>query len=380
MSETSLEIQPVETADDMDAFIRLPFRLHEGDKTWVPPLLMERRDALSAEKNPFMKRATVRFWLAKRGGKTVGRISAQMDPLVAKTRDSEEGHFGMIAAEDDPQVFAALTDAAERWLRDQGAKVVFGPFNLSINEETGLLVDGRDTKPMIMMGHDYSYVADRLEEQGYTKVRDLFAYLWEAGKPLPKMLQAFKKRPLPEGTSLRRIRMSVYDQEVRNLADIFNDAWSENWGFIPLEADEVEHMAKQLKQLIYPDWVWFVDIDGKPTAFIVCLPNVNEAIEDMNGKLLPFGWFKLLWRLKVKRTKTARVALLGVRKQYLTNLLGPLIVGNLMNTIFREVTRRGTKEVEMSWILEDNTPMRRLAVKMGGREYKTYRVYQKSLK
>jgi hypothetical protein len=363
----------------MDAFIRLPYRLHAGDDTWVPPLLMERRDALSDKKNPFVKRATVRFWLARRGEKTVGRISAQMDPLVAKTRGPEEGHFGMIAAEDDPDVFAALTDAAESWLRDQGATVVYGPFNLSINEETGLLVDGRSTKPMMMMGHDYGYVADRLEEQGYDKVRDLFAYLWEAGKPLPKMLQAFKKRPLPEGTSLRPIRMNEYKKEVRDLVDIFNDAWSENWGFIPFEADEVEHMAKQLKPLIIPDWVWFVDIDGKPAAFIVCLPNVNEAIEDLNGKLLPFGWLKLLWRLKVKRPKTARVVLLGVRKQYLTNLLGPLIVGNLMNKIFREVTRLGTKEVEMSWILEDNTPMRRLAVKMGGREYKTYRVYQKSL-
>jgi hypothetical protein len=363
----------------MDAFIRLPYRLHAGDDTWVPPLLMERRDALSDKKNPFVKRATVRFWLARRGDKTVGRISAQMDPLVAKTRGPEEGHFGMIAAEDDPDVFAALTDAAESWLRDQGATVVYGPFNLSINEETGLLVDGRNTKPMMMMGHDYGYVADRLEEQGYDKVRDLFAYLWEAGKPLPKMLQAFKKRPLPEGTSLRRIKMNEYKQEVRDLVDIFNDAWSENWGFIPFEADEVEHMAKQLKPLINPDWVWFVDIDAKPAAFIVCLPNVNEAIEDLNGKLLPFGWVKLLWRLKVKKPKTARVVLLGVRKQYLTNLLGPLIVGNLMNTIFREVTRLGTQEVEMSWILEDNTPMRRLAVKMGGREYKTYRVYQKSL-
>ena len=364
----------------MDAFIRLPYRLHADDKTWIPPLLMERRDALSAKTNPYLRRATTRFWLARRNGEVVGRISAQIDPLVAKTRSAEEGHFGLIAAEDDPDVFAALTKTAEKWLSAQGAKTVYGPFNLSINEETGLLVEGRDTAPMMMMGHDYAYVSERLEELGYTKVRDVFAYLVDAKKPLSRTLTALKDRALPDNTLVRPIRMKSYQDEVRLLVDIFNDAWSDNWGFVPFEADEVEHMAKQLKPLINPNLVWFVEIDNEPAAFIVCLPNVNEAISDLQGKLLPFGWAKLLWRLKVTGLKSARVPLMGVRKKYLTSLQGPMIVGSLMNRVINEIIRLGIDKVEMSWVLEDNIPMRRLAEKMGGEEYKTYRIFQKSLK
>ncbi len=380
MTESPVEIAPVETNADMDAFIRLPYRLHADDKTWIPPLLMERRDALSAKTNPYLRRATTRFWLARRNGKVVGRISAQIDPLVAKTRSPEEGHFGLIAAQDDPDVFAALTKTAEKWLSAQGAKTVYGPFNLSINEETGLLVEGRDTAPMMMMGHDYAYVSERLEELGYTKVRDVFAYLVDAKKPLSRMLTALKDRALPDNTLVRPIRMKSYQDEVRLLVDIFNDAWSDNWGFVPFEADEVEHMAKQLKPLINPKLVWFVEIDNEPAAFIVCLPNVNEAISDLQGKLLPLGWAKLLWRLKVTGLKSARVPLMGVRKKYLTSLQGPMIVGSLMNRVINEIIRLGIDKVEMSWVLEDNIPMRRLAEKMGGEEYKTYRIFQKSLK
>ncbi|MGD9294993.1 MAG: N-acetyltransferase [Roseobacter sp.] len=379
MTADSVKIAPVDTAADMDAFIRLPYRLHADDKTWIPPLLMERRDALSANTNPYVKRANVRFWLARRNGQVVGRISAQMDPLVAKTRSPEEGHFGLIAVEDDPDIFAALTRTAEDWLRAQGAKIAYGPFNLSINEETGLLIKGSDTAPMMMMGHDYGYVSERLEEQGYTKARDVFAYLVDARKPLSRMLAALKDRALPDNTLVRPIRMKSYHDDVRLIVDIFNDAWSDNWGFVPFEADEVEHMAKQLKPLINPKLVWFVEIDNKPAAFIVCLPNVNEAISDLNGKLLPFGWAKLLWRLKVRGLKSVRVPLMGVRKEYLTSLQGPMIVGSLMNRVINEVIRLGVDKVEMSWVLEDNTPMRRLAEKMGGEEYKTYRIFQKSL-
>ena len=379
MSDTALVIRPVETPADMDAFIRLPYRLHQDDPNWIPPLLLERREVLDPKKNPYLKRATVQLWIAKRGDRTVGRISAQKDPLVATQRGPEEGHFGMIAAEDDPEVFQALTEAAENWLRAKGATVVFGPFNLNINEETGLLIEGRDTVPMMMMGHDHGYVNTQLGALGYDKVRDLNAFVWKVGEDLPPMLKGFGERAPASGMVVRPINMKDYREEVRRLSDIFNDAWSENWGFIPMSEDEVEHMANQLKPLIVPDLVWFVEMDGEPAAFLVCLPNINEAIADLNGRLLPFGWAKLLWRLKVKGLKSARVPLLGVRKKYTGKMLGSFMVGSIMYNMYREVEKRGIETLEMSWVLDDNGPMNRLAQQMGGRHYKTYRVYQKSL-
>lgn len=379
MQSDTLEIVPVQTKADMEAFIQLPYRLHKDDPNWIAPLLMERRDALNPKKNPYLRRANVRFWLAKRGTQTVGRISAQIDPLVAKMRDAEEGHFGMIAAEDDADIFAALTKTAEDWLYAQGVRTIFGPFNLSINEETGLLVDGHDTPPMMLMGHDFPYVADRLDEQGYDKVRDLFAYVWRAGEPLPPMLQAFQKKPPGPGMVVRTIKMNEYKQEMRRLIEIFDDAWSENWGFVPFSEEEIEHMSQQLRPLIIKDLVWFVEIDGEPAAFIVGLPNINDMIGDLKGKLLPFGWAKLLWRLKVAGPKSVRIPLLGVRKKYQKSLLGPRIVGRLMCNVHRVLNERGIQKLEVSWILEDNAAMRRLATQMGNKYYKTYRVFQKTL-
>lgn len=379
MSEAPLVIVPVDTPADMNAFIKLPYRLHQDDPTWIPPLFLERREVLDPKKNPYLKRATVKLWLAKRGETVVGRISAQMDPLVAKQRSAEEGHFGMIAAEDEPGIFKALTETAENWLRDQGATVVFGPFNLNINEETGLLIEGRDTVAMMMMGHDYGYVGRHLDALGYCKIRDLNAYVWNVGAELPATLKAFEKRAPTKGMVVRPINMKDYRAEVGRLVQIFNDAWSENWGFVPMSDDEVEHMANQLKPLIIPDLVWFVEMYGDPAAFLVCLPNINEAIADLNGKLVPFGWAKLLWRLKVKGLKSARVPLLGVRKKYLNSMLGPFMTGSIMAKMYREIEKRGIQTLEMSWVLEDNKAMNGLAEQMGGRHYKTYRVYQKSL-
>ncbi|MDC0116040.1 N-acetyltransferase [Octadecabacter sp.] len=379
MNRTALTIVPVDTPADLDAFIKLPYRLHRDDPTWIPPLLMERRDVLNPQKNPFLKRATVQHWLATRGERVVGRISAQMDPLAHEQRSLKEGHFGMIAGEDDPTIFEALTNAAEDWLRARGATVVYGPFNLNINEETGLLVDGRDTVPMMLMGHDFGYVANHLATMGYCKTRDLKAFVWDIGSDLPPILKTFEKRAPTKGMVVRPINMKDYNKEVRRLGNIFNDAWSENWGFVPMAEDEVEHMANELKPLIVPDLVWFVEMDGAPAAFLVCLPNINEAIADLNGKLLPFGWAKLLWRLKIKGLKSARVPLLGVRKKYANSMLGPFMVGSIMCKMYREIQKRGIETLEMSWVLEDNVAMNTLAEKMGGRPYKTYRIFEKSL-
>ncbi|MBK1842675.1 dATP pyrophosphohydrolase [Azospirillum sp. YIM B02556] len=372
--EAAIEIVPVAGRAAMERFIRVPFALHRDDPLWVPPLLMERRAALSAAGNPFFRHADAAFWIARRHGRDVGRISAQIDRLG----EAGTGHFGLLAATDDEAVVGALAATAERWLRERGAHRVLGPFNLSINEETGLLVEGFDTPPMLMMGHDRPYLGPLLERVGYAKAKDVLAYLSD-DPGLPAGLAAILGRPLPPNVRVRRLRMADYRREVGRLTDIFNDAWSGNWGFVPLTPDEVDHMARQMKPLIDERLVWFAEVDGEPAAFAVCLPNLNEAIRDLDGRLLPFGWAKLLWRLKLSGVRSARVPLMGVRRRYADSLLGGLLGFLIMAAIRREAAALGLRRIEMSWILEDNQPMRRIAEAVGGRPYKTYRIYGKAL-
>ncbi|WP_247887326.1 dATP pyrophosphohydrolase [Azospirillum sp. SYSU D00513] len=376
-----LEIRPVETRAGLDRFIRLPFALHRGDPHWVPPLMMERRGALSPDKNPFFRHAETRFWIASRAGRDVGRISAQVDRLALAPPGLETGgpigHFGLLAAVDDPAVVAALTATAEDWLRGRGMARVLGPFNLSINEETGLLVDGFDTPPMLMMGHDRPWLGPHLEAAGYANAKDVLAYISEGD--LPQALRKRLDRPLPPDVTVRPLRMAEYRREIDRLVAIFNDAWSGNWGFVPMTEAEVDHMATQMKPLIHERLVWFAEVKGEPAAFIVCLPNLNEAIRDLNGSLFPLGWAKLLWRLKVKRLETGRVPLMGVRRQHASSFLGSTLTFVLMHRLRQEAVRLGMKRMEMSWVLEDNKPMRHIAEVLGGRVYKTYRIYGKSL-
>ena len=379
MTGTDPRVDPVDGRADLDAFIRLPFRLHREDPNWVPPLLNERRAALDPRRNPYLARAEARFWLARRGDRVVGRISAQLDPHVTEIRGPGEGHFGMIAAEDDPAVFAALTSAAEQWLAQRGATRVIGPFNLSINEETGLLVEGADTPPMMMMGHDLPHHDARLREQGYAPVRTLRAYLMDRTSTEPPAVKALIERPLPEGITVRPIRMRDYAGEIRALTEIFNDAWRDHWGFVPLTDGEIGAMARQLKPLVDRRLVWFAEVRGEPAAFLVLLPNLNEAISGLDGRLMPFGWARLLWRLKIRGVKSGRVPLAGVRRKYAKGLLGSLLPMRLISHARREAEALGYERVEISWILDDNLPMRRLAEALEARPYKTYRLYEKLL-
>jgi hypothetical protein len=375
---SGLEIVPVNTAHDLDRFIKLPWRLQAGDPVWIPPLLHERKGALSPEKNPFFRHAEVMFWVARRYGRDVGRISAQIDRLALAARPGI-GSFGLIAAEDDEAVFSALTGTAETWLRERGMTKVQGPFSLSINEEAGLLVDGFETPPMLLMPHDPPYTGARLEQQGYTKAKDLIAYLYDIRADLPLAARALIERPLPAGVELRRLDASRYRAEIAALTEIFNDAWSGNWGFVPLTEEDTGHLAEAMRPLIRDDLVWFVEVKGEPAAFGVCLPNLNEAIRDLGGRLLPIGWLKLLWRLKVAGLRTARVPLMGVKRKFANGLLGSLMPFLIVDALRRNALRLGFRQVELSWILDDNLPMRRINEALGGRPYKTYRVYEKAL-
>src|SRR6187431_1444067 len=358
---SGIEIIAVNTPAEMDRFIGLPARLQASDPNFVPPLLLERQEALSPKKNPFFQHAEARFWLARRDGRDVGRISAQIDRLV---KDPEVGHFGMLVAEDDPEAIGALFAAAEGWLRERGRKRVLGPFNLSINEESGLLIDGFDTPPMLLMGHDARYLGGRVEAQGYAKAKDLFAYIVDTAGSLPDSAQRFIAKRMPKNMTVRNLDTKRYREEFDTVTAIFNDAWSRNWGFLPFTEAEIAHMAKSMKPLVRPEYVVIVEVDRRPIGFGIALPNLNELIADFDGRLLPFNWLKLLLRLK-RGPKTARVPLMGIRRTYSGGLIGGLAPFLIVDALRKALCENGVREAEMSWILEDNRPMRHMIESLG---------------
>ena len=377
----AVEILPVKTGAELERFVRVPMRIaaEAKDPNWVSPLIMERVEALTPKTNPLFEHTDVQLWLARKNGKDVGRISAQIDHLAPSDPKAPSGYFGMIHAEDDPEVFAALFAVAEDWLRQRGIKTALGPFNLSINEETGLLIDGFDTPPMVMMGHDQPYVAGRIEALGYSKIKDVYAYKVDVSRDFPAPVRRRVERSIPAGITLRQLNFKNYEPEVRAMTEIMNDAWSNNWGHTEITEAETRQLAKSMRPVINEKLVWFADIDGESAGFGVCLPNVMEAIEGLDGKLLPFGFATLLWRLKVSGVKTARVPLMGVKRKFARDFRGQLLPFLLIDRMRTEALKAGIKEVEMSWILEDNRPMRAIIESAGSERYKTYRIYQKAL-
>jgi hypothetical protein len=370
---SAVNVIPVRTAAELNRFIRLPSRLYAADPHFIAPLETERRDALT-RKNPYFEHAEAQLFLAMRDGRDVGRISAQVDRLV---QQPDIGHFGLVAAQDDAEVFAALFASAETWLRAQGKSRVQGPFNLSVNEETGLLIDGFETPPVIFMPHDPRYAAGHVERQGYSKAKDLIAYLYDL-EEFPPSARKLIARHRPHGMTVRHLDFKRYAAEFDTIREIFNDAWSQNWGFVPFTEAEFKHLAKGLKPFLDPQLGAIVEVNGQPVGFGILLPNLNEAIRDFNGRLLPFNWLKLLWRLK-RNMRTSRVPLMGVRRSYTGGLAAGLVPFLLIDSMRTRARARGFKEVELSWILEDNKPMRRIIESLGAMAYKTYRVYEKQL-
>lgn len=373
-----LQIVPVAGKAELDRFIRVPMRLGASDPNYIAPLLFERHESLTAKGNPFFQHADVQFWLAVRNGRDVGRISAQIDHLNPQTTEGV-GHFGMIAAEDDPEVFAALFATAETWLRDRGRTRAIGPVNLSTNEEVGLLVEGHEHPPMFMMSHDAPHTPGRIEEAGYVKARDLYAYVCSLENDLPAAIQRRVRKAAADGVTLRMLDMKRLDAEVRTLTGILNDAWAGNWGFTPTTEAETQALADTLKLVLDPRLTWFADIDGEPAGFMVLLPNINEAIRDLKGRLFPFGWAKLIWRLKAAGVKTGRVPLMGVKRKFAASMRGQLLPFQLIDAVSQQARARGYERFELSWVLEDNTAMRRICDVGGAKIYKTYRLYEKAL-
>jgi len=373
----SLQVLKVEGKSALNDFIRLPWSLYMDDPMWVPPLLLERRMHLSP-KNPYFEHAKFCSWITYRNDKPVGRISAQIDQLHIDRYQDATGFFGMLEAENNSLTFRALLDTAENWLRNQGMQRISGPFNLSINQELGLLVDGFDTPPSLMMGHARPYYADLIEQDGYQKEKDLLAYIINTNIKMTATAKRITAR-MKDRIHIRRLQKSNFVNELKIIRSIFNDAWSQNWGFTPWTEAEFEHLGKDLKMLADEELVKIAEVDGKPAAFIVLLPNINEIIQDLNGRLLPFGWLKMIWRLKVKYPNSARIPLMGVRSQYHDSLMGAALAFGVIAGLQQPALKRGIKEVELSWILEDNLRMRNIIESTNGRVYKTYRIYSKQL-
>lgn len=373
-----IRIEKVQDKQELNEFITLPMTLFRDDPNWIDPLFIERKEHLS-KKNPGTDHITWQAWIAKKEGKVVGRITAQIDTLHRELHGEDTGHFGMIDAIDDPEVFSALFAAAEEWLKSQGARKITGPFSLNINQESGLLIDGFDTPPSTMMPHSKPYYGARVEEQGYTKGIDLLAYWMQRtdlhfNPALSKLMDRVRSQ-----VTIRRLNRKQFAQEMQVMREIFNSGWQHNWGFVPFTEHEFATMGDQLKFLVPDDMIYIAEIEGKPCAFIVGMPNINEAAADLHGRLMPLGWAKLLWRLKVSGVRTARVPLMGVREEYQFSRIGPVIALLLIEALRDPFKARNIDALEMSWILETNTGMNNILKKIGALPYKQYRLYEKQL-
>lgn len=378
LSDKEIEIREVSGKKSLNAFIRVPWNIYKNDPNWVPPLIAERKEAFSP-KHPYFKHAAWRAWIAYQDGKPVGRISAQVDQLHQQHYDSKTGFFGLVEAPDNNEIFATLFEAAENWLKEQGMKKVSGPFNLGINQEIGILVDGFDSPPYFMMGHSPRYYDSAIKRCGYEQAQDLLAYELDSGTlTIPRVMQALINRT-GDRIQVRNLDRRNKHDELEIMRDIFNDAWQNNWNFVPFTRDEFYAIGKELLMVLPKDFIQIATIDGEDSAFVVLLPNLNEVIANLNGRLLPFGWARLLWRLKVKFPKSGRVPLMGVRQKYQNTRFGPALAYMTIKGAIDAGKARGFERAEMSWILDHNHGVRNIIESIGGEITKRYRMYEKSL-
>ncbi len=373
----SLEIVPVTNKRLLKAFIKVPWPIYRDDGAWRAPLVMERLMALSP-KSPVFEHLDWQAWIARRSGRPVGRITAQVDALHQARHGEGTGFFGLIEGEDDPDLFDALFGTAEDWLRQRGMRRIIGPLNLNVNQEIGLLTEGYGTPPHFMMGHARPYYSQRIESLGYRPCQQLLAYEAANDFDEPRAIAIQRKR-LARRITLRTLDRSQQSRELERLRSIFNDAWSGNWGFVPFTEREFQALGQSLLLVVPKDLIWLAEIEGEAVGFIVMLPNINEAIADLNGRLLPWGWAKLLWRLKARLPASGRVPLMGVRRRLHDGPLGGGVAMSLIHQTAQAALGHGIATSETSWILEDNKGMRAIMERIGGVISKRYTVYEKSL-
>jgi hypothetical protein len=386
----AVTVRRVASKAEKTAFVELAYRLNASDPNWVPPLKDEVRSLITPGKNPWFEHAEAALFLAWREGagepRPVGRISAQIDALVLEHMGPGIGQWGMFEAEDEA-VARALLAAASQSSAAKGMARSMGPFSLSIWDEPGLLVEGHDHPPMVMMGHNRAAYQGWVEAAGYAKAKDLFTFDCDANRGLPPLIQ----RIIAAGERNPRIRIRKvdprrFDEEAALILAILNDAWSDNWGFIPLTPAEIAYAGRKLKPIVLDEIIRVAELAPEPgapfepVAFMLSLPDVNELIRDLGGELLPFGWARLLWRLRRRRYHGGRVALMGVVKRLQASRLASQLAFMLIEQIRRGgSTAYGMKRAEIGWILEDNKGMLSIADAIEANRNRVYRIYEKAL-
>jgi GNAT superfamily N-acetyltransferase len=380
---SSLKIEIVSNKDQIIRFLALPDKIYKDDSSWRPPLKFERKAQINPISNPSAPSFDNRvLFIATKNGEDVGRIAAFINEDHNKHSKKNDGFFGFFDFFADNLLGQLLLESAENWLKVRGVERIIGPANWSVNEECGLLISGFDTPPVVMMLHGKEEYKGIVEDFGYTKAIDMFAYQAElsAGYPRPKITQMMvKSADRNNDIKVRSMRSGKFRDELNIVMDIFNDAWSENWGFVPFDEAKIEHMANEIRPIMFREGLWIGEYQGKPIAYIWMIPDVNEAIEGLNGSILPFGWLKLFWRLKIRGVKQARIPLMGLRKEFHNTRIGLSLVAKLCETVFEAGRKKGFSHCELSWILENNSGMISICEQASAVPYKKYRMYQKKI-
>ena len=378
-------LRPVISKADRKAFVDFAWTVYKDDPAWIPPLKDEVHGLLDPKKNPWFAHGRARLWLAERNGAVVGRISAQVDDLVQEHMAQGLGQWGMFEALDGDAA-AQLIATAEDWLRKEGMTRVLGPISISIWDEPGLLIEGFDQPPMVMMGHHRPGYRAWIEAAGYIKAKDLLTYDLDIAKDQPelikRMVAAVERNPR---IRIRNVDKSKFARDSAIILNLLNDAWSDNWGFVPLTEAEIAYAGKKLKPIIYEDLVRIAELDGEPVAFMLTIPDINELTADLDGDLFPFGFIKLLWRLNggfsgKPKTRTIRVPLMGVVKKLQSSRMASQLAFQMIEYIRREaVAHYGGTRGELGWVLEDNQGMNSIAETIDSKINKTYRIYEKAI-
>jgi GNAT superfamily N-acetyltransferase len=385
LAQHDITIRPVLTKSDRKAFVDLPFRLYASDLNWVPPLKVDVHGLITPGKNPWFEHGEAQLFLAERGGGVVGRISAHIDHL-ALTQPVEQGFgpgtgfWGLFEAEDG-EVSSALIKAAEDWLRGKGMTKSIGPISLSVWDEIGLLVEGFDHPPTVMMQFNAAAYRGWVESAGYVGVEDLFTYALVIDEGFPELTNRIVAMGEKSGRiRIRRVDKSRFDEEAALIIGILNDAWSDNWGFVPFTAAEIAYAGKKLKPIVYEDLIRIAEVDGEPVAFMMTLPDLNEKLKGFKGRLFPFNWAKLLWWLRAPKVRTMRVPLMGVLKKLQATRMASQLAFMLIEYIRRDaISKFASTQGEFGWVLASNGPMRSVGEAVGGHVNKVYRIYERAL-
>ena len=369
-----LDVRPVASKRDLTTFIKLPWQLYRNEPNWVPPLISERRQFLDRAKNPWFEHGEAEYFLAWRDGRAVGRITAQVDRILNEFQDNTWGLFGFFECEDDPQAAAALLSAAERWLRARGRDRMVGPMDFTMNDECGVLVDGYERPPIILTNWTHRYYPALLESAGMAKAMDTL--MWELriqgrDRVHPAIWRMAEQVESKHGITVRPMRKKDMQAEINRFLEVYNAAWERNWGFSPLTEREVRHYARTLKPLLDEHWAFIAEKDGETVGAALSLPDYNQVLKRMNGRLLPIGWAKFLWnRRKIDRV---RVFALGVRREW--QHAG--VAARFYELHFDSAEITPQTYGEMGWILESNKSMNRAMEGMGGTVVRRYRLYER---